>query len=496
MAKRTILKGGRVIDPAQGFDRVVDVELRDGKIAAVSSQLEAGSDAEIIDVAGCIVTPGLIDIHVHAYGSLGFAYPDRIGIHQGVTTFVEAGGPGVGTFGEFKALMEGATVTDLYTGVYLRPMGIVGVDYVEGNVESIGEIDIRDWLELIANNRDLVKYLKIGAFGNYGAGPLILAKGVAEIVGLPTYTHIGDFQVAPERITTSRVFELAEAGDIVTHIYHNNPGNIFGDDGRILPAVIDARRRGVLFDIGFGAVNFSFDVAERAVDQDIIPDIISSDLQQFNVLGPVHSLTHVMSAFLPLGLPVKDIIERVTLAPAKALSLADTKGSLAPGRPADVTVLELRDGDFEIKDCCGQSRTAKSRFAPIMAFRDGVRYDSDPTLCEDESNWLPQICEDALPETATSLDDAQRRFLRELSSRLAALDWHQGKVDIEEASRIQTAFRGAVDACPIPLARALRAVYDSFLEKPFTCQIGLFINRLNKPFVLERLNAVAAGAGG
>lgn len=494
MSERSILTGGHVIDPAQGIDRIADVTIQDGLIAAIGAGERHPEGAELIDVSGCIVTPGLIDIHVHAYGSLGFAYPDRIGIYQGVTTFVEAGGPGVGTFSEFKSLLADATVTDLYAGVYLRPMGIVGVDYVEGEVTSLGEIDARQWLDLVEANRDRIKYLKIGAFGNYGVGPLLLAKGVAEIVGLPTYTHIGDFQVEPERITTSRVFEIAGPGDIVTHIYHNNPGGIFGEDGRVLPAVVEAHRRGVLFDIGFGAVNFSFDVAERAVRQDIIPDIISSDLQQFNVLGPVHSLTNVMSAFLPLGLTPAEIIERVTLAPAKALAFADSKASLAPGRAADITVLEIRDGDFQIDDCYGHARTSQSKFFPIMAFRNGVRYDSDLELCTDESNWLPHVCEDELPAPAHELDEAQLRFLQRLSTALRDIEWHEERIDIDEASRIQGAFRSTLEADPIPLGSALRAVYDSFIDKPFTCQIGLFINRLNRAFVLERLHAVAAGA--
>src|SRR5690606_22242176 len=133
MSVQTVLKGGRVVDPSQGIDQIADVVLRDGKVLSVGSGPVGEGETEVVDVTGLVVSPGWIDIHVHAYGSLGFAFPDSIGIYQGVTTFVEAGGPGPASFDQFRALMEGSTITDLYAGVYLRPLGILGVDYIEGD---------------------------------------------------------------------------------------------------------------------------------------------------------------------------------------------------------------------------------------------------------------------------------------------------------------------------------------------------------------------------
>ena len=160
MKPEVILKGGRVIDPAQGLNKIADVAIADGKILSVGEVEDTGS-AEIIEVSDFIVTPGLVDIHVHAYGSLGFSHPDTIGIDQGVTSYVEAGGPGPDTFKEYKAVMDGATVADLYCMLWFRPIGLVGVGHIEGDIRSLMTWDLPRWMDLIAENRDEIKYLKM-----------------------------------------------------------------------------------------------------------------------------------------------------------------------------------------------------------------------------------------------------------------------------------------------------------------------------------------------
>ncbi|MFT5133970.1 MAG: dihydroorotase, partial [Gammaproteobacteria bacterium] len=420
MSQTIILRGGQIIDPSQGINKFADLVITDGKIAAIGD-VEASADAEIIDVTGLIVTPGWVDLHVHAYGDLGFAYPDYIGIYQGVTTFCEAGGPGFGTFPEFKALMTDATITDLYCGVYVRPMGIVSSAYIEGNVRTLGAWDIGAWLDIVNENRDAIRYLKLGAFGEHDSGPLRMGKGAAEVLELPTYTHIGEFQVAPTRDTTKPAFELAERGDMITHLYHGNPGTVFNDAGKVRAEVLAAEKRGVLFDIGMGSTNFSFDIAEKAIAEGLLPHIISSDLQQFNVLGPVHSFANVMTCFLALGFDLEQIIERITIAPARALRIDDHAGSLAVGMPADVSVMTFEDGDFELDDCMQQTRKIDRQIVPVMAFKRGVRYDCDVTLARDERNWLPMIDEDIIPQRAATLEDEQKAFLNALAADLSRL---------------------------------------------------------------------------
>lgn len=492
MIHTTILRGGQLIDPAQGLNKFTDLVIRDGVIAAIGDT-EAGANDEIIDVSGSIVTPGWVDIHVHAYGDLGFAYPDYIGIYQGVTTFCEAGGPGFGSFPEFKALMTDATVTDLYCGLYVRPMGIVSSAYIEGNVRTLGSWDIAEWLDIVEENRDLIRYLKLGAFGDHDMGPLRMGKGVAEVLELPTYTHIGEFQVEPRKDTTGPAFDVAEQGDMITHVYHGNPGTILDDSGKIRQEVIAAKNRGVLFDIGMGSTNFSFDIAEKAIAQDLLPHTISSDLQQFNVLGPVHSFANVMTIFMKLGFTIEEIIERITIAPARALSIDDRAGSLHIGRAADVSVMKIEDGEFTLDDCMQQTRSAEQRIVPVMAFKKGVRYDCDETLARDERNWLPMIDEGTIPQRAEDLDSAQLTFLDSLLPELASLKWDETTVDLEVATRVQRCFYQTQKTHGLSLADALTATYKCFLEEPFTYQIGLFLTRLQRDFALERIKQVAGG---
>ena len=492
MSQSTILRGGRIIDPSQGLDKFTDLTITDGKVAAIGDA-ESSADADVVDVSGLIVTPGWIDIHVHAYGDLGFAYPDYIGIYGGVTTFVDAGGPGFGSFPEFKALMTDATVTDLYCGPYVRPMGIVSSSYIEGDVRTLGAWDIAAWLDIVNEDRDVFAYLKLGAFGDHDWGPLRLGKGAAQILELPTYTHIGDFQVAPRRDTTGPAFEVAERGDMITHIYHGNPGTILDEDGKIRREVRAAEKRGVLFDIGMGSTNFSFDIAEKAIAQDLLFHTISSDLQQFNVMHPVYSFTNVLTCILALGIDLEKIIECITIAPARAIGIDDHAGSLAVGRPADVSVMKIEDGDFELEDCEQKTRKSDRQILPVMAFKRGVRYDCDVTLARNERNWLPMIDEDVIPQRAATLVPGQKNFLDALAAELGRFNWDHTTVDLDIATRVQQCFYGTCDKVGLPLADALTATYKCFLEEPFTYQIGLFLTRIERGFALNRIQQVGGG---
>ena len=492
MSQSTILRGGQIIDPAQGLNKFTDLTITDGKIAAIG---DAGlrADADVVDVSGMIVTPGWVDIHVHAYGDLGFAYPDYIGIYGGVTTFVDAGGPGFGSFPEFKALMTDATVTDLYCGPYVRPMGIVSSSYIEGDVRTLGAWDMAAWLDIVNEDRERFAYLKLGAFGDHDWGPLRLGKGAAQILELPTYTHIGDFQVEQRRDTTGPAFEVAERGDMITHIYHGNPGTVLDEDGKIRREVRSAQKRGVLFDIGMGSTNFSFDIAEKAIAQDLLFHTISSDLQQFNVMHPVYSFTNVLTCILALGIELEKIIECITIAPARAIRIDDHAGSLAVGRAADVSVMKIEDGDFELEDCEQQTRKSDRRIVPVMAFKRGVRYDCDVTLARNERNWLPMIDEDVIPQRAATLVPGQKAFLDALAADLGPLTWDHTTVDLDVATRVQQCFYGTCDKVGLPLADALTATYKCFLEEPFTYQIGLFLTRIEPGFAINRIQQVGGG---
>lgn len=491
--KGLVIKGAHVIDPAQGIDRVTDVTIAGGRIRSIGDAPPAPA-CETLDLSGHYLSPGWIDIHVHVYGALGFSDPDSIGIRQGVTSYIEAGGTGIDTLDECCAMFENQTETRLYLGPLLTPFGLVGFNHAEGDPRDLGEMSIAKWLAFIDEHPGLLRYLKINAHGYGSAGSLKIGKGLGEIVGLPLYFHIGEFQdTTPEHPLADDAFRIAEAGDLITHIYHNNLGRILDDDGTVFPMVKDAARRGVIFDIGFGGYNFDWNVAEKAIAQDIAPHIISSDLQQFNVTGPVYSLANVMSVCMRLGFSPAEIIDRVTAAPAKVLALGDRAGSLRPGMPADMTVFKIERGEFALADAFRQTRQAEARFVPTMAFKDGRRFDCDFDSCLDERNWFMQIAEDHLPATIDRLSGIQRDFLRSLATGLSATDWTltSQQIDLVKARELQELFHRARKEHALSLRDGLMAVYDSFLDNPFTMQIGLFLIRLDRAFALKRLNEAA-----
>lgn len=493
-----VLKNAHVIDPAQGVDRVVDVSLSGGKIQAIGGAMPAG--ARTIDLTGHYLTAGWVDLHVHAYGALGFGDPDSIGIYQGVTSFVDAGGTGIGTLDECMALTQDHLITSLYAGPYIYPMGIVGQSYVENESDVVGleDLQIEPWLEWKALHPGFMRYVKVGAYGPQGRRPIEIAKGVARRLGLPLYLHIGETTDSGKPSPHEDGIAMMDAGDIVTHVYQGNvTGQVVDDDGKVLPVVWDALKRGVLFDIGFGGYNFSWKVAESAYAQGLVAPIISSDLQQFNVMRPCYSLANVMTICLRLGMSLHEVIAAVTVAPAKALSLLDRAGSLRPGLPADVTVFRMESGAFELLDTMAQKRKADRRIVPVLAFKDGRQIECDLARAQDERNWFLQIVDDRIPSRADTLSPDQLKFLADLSTGLAHLDfdWDTAeRLDLRQAAALQALFNRARRAHGVGLKDALGAVYDSFLEHPLPMQMGLFLIRLDRPFAIQRLADVARRA--
>jgi dihydroorotase len=238
-------------------------------------------------------------------------------------------------------------------------------------------------------------------------------------------------------------------------------------------------------------------VAEKASSQGLWPHIISSDLQQFNVTGPTYSLANVLSIFLKLGMPLADTVERVTAAPAKALSLTDRAGSLRPGMPADITVFGLENGSFELKDTRNAQRTGVQRIVPRFALKHGVRIDTDLQRCQDERNWILQVCDTHVPERALHFRGTQLAFLARLRDALSAIDWPatpNPEFDLEKIVELHEAFHRVRRACDIALKLSLQTVFDSFLEDSFRIQIGVLLMRVGRTLALSRLSELTRGA--
>ncbi len=487
MSANLLLRRGRVIDLAQDLDAVADVAIEDGRIRAVGPDLPPPPDARVIDVQGQIVSPGFLDIHVHAYGGLAFADPDTIGVNLGSTVLIDAGGAGAWSWDEFAATLLGRTRTDLYLWLMLRAAGIYGTDPSERIGRTLIDIPINDMLDVIDEYPGVIRGVKFTMYATNGLGPAWIGKGVANVLGLPLYVHIGEIFDKPDLTYTAEVLDLLEPRDLVTHCYHNNPGRLLDDHGRLLPQAWAARERGVLFDTGHGAFNFSFDVAERALEQGFRPDVISSDLQQANVLGPVYSLMHCMSGLMAIGLSLHDVLRRVTIDAARAVGLDDRHGSLLPGRVADVTVCRLEAGEYEFEDSSGGRRPGRELLVPVLTLKGGEPIQPDRGPAEDFTNWSLEgaISYDAVPDAATQLSPRQREFIGGLARACADLERWKG-------AAIHQRFRRVQQDSGIPLRDALLATLDCFLTNRFYPPIGFFLASLDRDLVLSRLAAVAA----
>lgn len=357
-----LLKGGRVIDPEQGLDATHDVAFAGGLVTAIGADL--GTQArEVRNVAGRIVTPGLIDMHSHVYWggtSLGVD-AETIAKRSGTTTFVDAGSAGAGNFaGLRKFIVEPAAPRILaYLNISFPGIFAFSKNVMMGECEDLRLLDSRECLALAERNLDLIVGIKarVGARagGNSGLAPLLLAIEVAEELDLPVMAHI-DFP-PPGR---SEVLEALRPGDILTHCFRPFPNAPVTRGSRIREDILEAHRRGIVFDIGHGFGGFAFKSARAMLAEGVMPDVISSDVHVLCCDGPAHDVLAVMSKFMALGMPMTEVIRAATQNPARALRRPEL-GSLIPGTPGDATILELEAGRFEHVDVSNEVIVAKTR---------------------------------------------------------------------------------------------------------------------------------------
>ena len=349
-----LVRGGRVIDPSQKIDRLADVAIRNGKIAAIRPDIPASSAPAVIDARGKLVVPGLIDIHLHARDA---ALPPPEILATGVTTMVDAGSKGADNIDQMVAIGRAAPNRLRL----LLNIARLGNDPVNGEFTGGLEAgDVAKARRAAEANRDWVIGMKArlsrGVTGNRDLDVLKLALQVAVPMKLPLMLHIGDtFTPLPQLLT------LLRPGDIVTHAYVPSVG-ILDANGRVLPEVREARRRGIRFDFANGLTeHWAWDVAERAMAQDFLPDTISSDLTVAGRTAQVIDLPNVLSKFLLLGMPLPDVLARVTVNSARTFRQLNSLGTLREGATADLTVLEMTEGSFEFVDNYKKTRQGRQR---------------------------------------------------------------------------------------------------------------------------------------
>lgn len=372
-----LLRGGTLVDPAQNLHAPGDLAIAGGRIAAV---LPPGAPAEArrtLDVAGLLVVPGLIDMHVHAFeGVIHFGVDiDAYCLGRGVTTALDLGSCGALTIDGLCRYVIEPCRTRLFTLMHVSAKGMLGDLYGlpgVGDLDDLRYLDVPLALRGIEAHRDRVLGVKIRltdvlADGGRNELPALLkARELADAAGLPLVVHMPDSTLPLERI-------LAEMrpGDVLTHVYHGRRCGILDAAGRVLPAFRSKLADGLLLDVGHGVGSFSFQTARAALEQDILPHYISSDLHRYNTHGPVYDLVTTLDKFLHLGMDLNDVLLRATALPAKFLGLEGEIGTLRPGAAADVTVLELRHGEFPLTDTLGRTEMGRRHLEPRYVVRAG-----------------------------------------------------------------------------------------------------------------------------
>jgi dihydroorotase len=349
-----VLKGGRVLDPAQNVDAQLDLAFSGGKVAALGPAL--GEARETRDVTGLVVVPGLIDLHTHVYWggtSLGVD-PDAYAKWSGVTTLIDAGSAGAGNIAGFRRHVIERAEVRILPFLHISFPGIFAFhkDLNVGESDDMRLLDERLCLAAAREHADLVVGIKVrvgrNASGWSGVAPLDMTLEVAEHAGLPVMAHLD--HPPPYR---TEVMPRLRGGDILTHCFRPFPNTPVRPDGKVHADVMAARGRGVIFDIGHGRGSFGFDTAMAMLKDGFPPDVISSDVHAVSIDGPAYNLLVTMSKFLALGVPLADVIRATTINAARAVRKSD-RGTFAPGLLGDATVLALEDGRFEFRDVLGE----------------------------------------------------------------------------------------------------------------------------------------------
>lgn len=371
-----VIKGGLLVDPAQGVHALRDVAFADGLVAAVGEHILTADARETIHADGLLLTPGLIDLHVHVFpgvSHLGIE-PDPTCLARGATTVVDAGSAGADTFPGFRKFVIEVSETRILAQLNISTQGMLTPDI--GEFELPEYANVERTLAMIERHRDLILGVKVRltkdsiVSARSGLAPLHRAREAADVAGLPIMVH-------PQAAWCESIDDILivmKKRDILTHCFHGSACGILNEKGRVRDSVHEAMARGVVFDVGHGAGSFNWEVAETALEQGVPPQTISSDLHFYNVNGPVYDLASVVTKFLHLGLSLDDAIAKVTSVPADTILMSDRIGTLAVGAWGDAVLFELREGSFQLADSHGQTRTANRSLCPVTVIKGGRVY--------------------------------------------------------------------------------------------------------------------------
>jgi len=373
MALDLLLRGGMLVDPHQGIGDIRDIGVRDGRIAVVAEAVSEEATTTL-DVGGKVVTPGLIDLHVHVWwgvAHLGIE-ADPHCVRRGATTVYDAGSAGADTFPGFKKYVIDVSATRIKAFLHIASQGQLNNEI--GELTDLRYADVDKAAAMCERYKEDIVGVKIrmtrNLVGDNGREGLKRARAVCEATGLPLMLHPN---ASP--LNLADMLGQMQDGDIMTHCFHSSDTGVLDEAGKVRPEAVAASERGVLFDVGHGAGSFSFQVAETAMRQGLRPGTISSDLHHYNLHGPVYDLATTLSKFMHLGWSLEEAVERATAAPARAMGMLGEIGTLAVGACADVAVFDVEEGAFDFFDASGEKRIGERRLVPVVTVRAGEIYE-------------------------------------------------------------------------------------------------------------------------
>jgi dihydroorotase len=367
-----LIRGGRVFDPGTSRFAQLDLVLSEGKVVRMAPAVEVPRGAQVVEAAGLLVTPGLVDAHVHAFrwGHLISLDVDPLSSRTGVTTFVDGGSSGSLNFMAFRSFVIDRVRSALYALLNVSAIGQV-VDGLQG-VDAWENDDLRflhlgSAVEVVEKHRDVIVGIKVRIHtGLSSLAPMAAGRELADAVGLPLVVHVSK---APPAFRD--LVPYLRAGDVVTHMYHPGPGCLLDRAGRIAPEYREARARGVLFDTGTARFHTSIPVARAAIEQGFLPDTISTDLTLTNYQHITIDMPTTLTKFMALGLSLEQVLRLATLEPAKLLPAERGHGRLAEGGTADVGLFALESGEFTYVDYFGDRLQATRRLVCRGTIKDG-----------------------------------------------------------------------------------------------------------------------------
>jgi dihydroorotase len=378
-----LIKGGEVLDPSQSLRGKRDIGIRYGVVQALEADIPAARAQRVLDASGKLVTPGLVDLHTHVYpyGSAIGIPADELVAHQCTTTCVSAGDAGANNFAAFRRHIAAQTRTRLYAFVHIANMGLTPFPVAE--LYNIDYAQVDACARTVAENADMAIGVKVRMSENViaknGIEPLKRAILACEKSGTPArmMVHIGGVETSD---LMSQILDLLRPGDILTHAYSGAP-NLSGaftnivQNGKLLPAALAAKQRGVIFDVGHGGGSFDYTVAEIAIPQGCGPDTISSDIHVFSGNTPgMPYLTWVMSKFLGLGFTLEQVVTMATVNPAKIINRLPKMGTLQIGAPGDVSIMELVEGPVSFVDTRNNKRDGHAYLKPVQTVTAGIPF--------------------------------------------------------------------------------------------------------------------------